>query len=139
MEPKLCTHGKGAFDCAACIAIVKQEAEYEAAAAADLGSSRRAEPTCVLGAAVHVEPEQHDANKKYTEAVVVAAKMCAEIVKGQACYICTQAVHWRTRGRPRARMRVCGDRERYVSGVPTGATGVVHISVPGGAGQDFGR
>ena len=27
VEPKLCTHGKGAFDCAACIAIVKREAE----------------------------------------------------------------------------------------------------------------
>ena len=35
VEPKLCTHGKGAFDCAACIAIVKQEAEAEAAAAAE--------------------------------------------------------------------------------------------------------
>ena len=32
VEPKLCTHGKGAFDCAACIAIVKREAEAEAEA-----------------------------------------------------------------------------------------------------------
>ena len=31
-------------------------------------------------------------NKKYTEAVVVAAA-CAEDTKGQACYICTQALH----------------------------------------------
>ncbi|CAH0365818.1 unnamed protein product [Pelagomonas calceolata] len=125
VEPKLCTHGKGAFDCAACIAIVKREAEAEAEVAA--AERRRAEPACVLEAAVHVEPEQHDANKKYTEAVVVAAKTCAEDVKGQTCYICTQAVHWRTK-EGLVRACACGDRERYVSGVPTGATGVVHIS-----------
>ena len=29
VEPKLCAHGKGAFDCAACIAIIKREDEYE--------------------------------------------------------------------------------------------------------------
>ena len=28
-EPKICAHGKGAFDCAACAKIVKQEDEYE--------------------------------------------------------------------------------------------------------------
>ncbi len=96
VEPKLCAHGKGAFDCAACIAIVKREAEAEAAAKAVVTVKER-EPACVLEAEVHVEPEQHDANKKYTEAVVVATKTCAEDVKGQTCYICTQAVHWRTK------------------------------------------
>ena len=126
VEPKLCTHGKGAFDCAACIAIVKQEAEAEAAAAAEALVKER-EPACVLEAEVHVEPEQHNANKKYTEAVVVAAKTCAEYAKGQTCYICAQAVHWRTK-EGLVRACACGDRERYVSGVPTGATGVVHIS-----------
>ncbi len=98
MEPKLCAHGKGAFDCAACIAIVKQEDEYEAAAAAAAAVPvEEREPACVLEAEVHVEPEQHDANKKYTEALSVAAEACAEAAKGQTCYICTQAVHWRTK------------------------------------------
>ena len=129
VDPKLCAHGKGALDCAACIAIVKREAEAEAAAEAEVAAAerRRAEPACVLEAEVHVEPEQHNANKKYTEAVVVAAKTCAEYAKGQTCYICAQAVHWRTK-EGLVRACACGDRERYVSGVPTGATGVVHIS-----------
>ena len=33
--------------------------------------------------------EQYNANKKYAEAVVVAAEACAEDTKGQTCYICT--------------------------------------------------
>ena len=78
VEPKLCAHGKGAFDCAACIAIVKREAEAEAAAEA-------------------ADEEQYNANTKYTEAVVVATKTCAEDAKGQTCYICTQALHWETK------------------------------------------
>ena len=36
--------------------------------------------------------EQYNANKKYSEAVAVAAEKCAEDVKGQTCYICTQAL-----------------------------------------------
>ena len=40
--------------------------------------------------------EQYHANKKYTEAVTVAAKACAEDTKGQTCYICTEAVHRHT-------------------------------------------
>ena len=115
VEPKLCAHGKGAFDCAACIAIVKREAEAEAAAKAVVTVKER-EPACVLEAEVHVEPEQHDANKKYTEAVVVATKTCAEDVKGQTCYICTQAVHWRTK---EVLVRMCACR---------GTAGVAHVS-----------
>jgi len=41
--------------------------------------------------------EQYNANKRYTEAVAVAAEACAEDTKGQTCYICTQALHWKTR------------------------------------------
>ena len=32
--------------------------------------------------------EQYNANKKYAEAVAVAADKCAEDTKGQTCYIC---------------------------------------------------
>ena len=41
--------------------------------------------------------EQYNANKKYKEAVAVAAEACAEDTKGQACYICTEAVHRHTK------------------------------------------
>ena len=41
--------------------------------------------------------EQYNANIKYTEAVAVAAEECADDTKGQTCYICTQAVHWKTK------------------------------------------
>ena len=41
--------------------------------------------------------EQYNANQKYAEAVVVAAEACAEDTKGQTCYICTQALHWKTK------------------------------------------
>ena len=37
--------------------------------------------------------EQYNANTKYAESVVVAAKACAEDTKGQTCYICLEAVH----------------------------------------------
>ena len=30
-------------------------------------------------------------------AVAVAAEKCAEDTKGQTCYICTQALHWKTK------------------------------------------
>ena len=36
---------------------------------------------------------------------MVAAKTCAEDAKGQACYVrCTQALHWKTKEGPRARV-----------------------------------
>ena len=41
--------------------------------------------------------EQYNANQKYTAAVAVAAEACAEDTKGQTCYICTQALHWKTK------------------------------------------
>ena len=41
--------------------------------------------------------EQYNANEKYSEAVAVAAEACADDTKGQACYICTQALHWKTK------------------------------------------
>jgi len=41
--------------------------------------------------------EQYNANKKYAEAVSVAAEACADATKGQTCYICTQALHWKTK------------------------------------------
>ena len=41
--------------------------------------------------------EQYNANTKYTEAVAVAVAKCAEDTKGQTCYICTQALHWKTK------------------------------------------
>ena len=41
--------------------------------------------------------EQYHADKKYKEAVAVAVEACAEDTKGQTCYICTQALHWKTK------------------------------------------
>jgi hypothetical protein len=60
--------------------------------------------------------EQYNANKKYAEAVAVAAEECAEDTKGQTCYICTQALHWRT-------------KERLVRGCSCrGTAGFAHVS-----------
>ena len=41
--------------------------------------------------------EQFHANEKYAAAVTVAAEACAEDTKGQTCYICTEALHWKTK------------------------------------------
>ena len=41
--------------------------------------------------------EQYYADKKYKEAVAVAVEKCAADTKGQTCYICTQALHWKTK------------------------------------------
>ena len=60
--------------------------------------------------------EQHNANKKYTEAVAVAAEACAEDTKGQTCYICTQALHWKTK---EGLVRGCSCR---------GTAGFAHVS-----------
>ncbi len=60
--------------------------------------------------------EQYNANKKYTEAVAVAAEACAEDTKGQTCYICTQALHWKTK---EGLVRGCSCR---------GTVGFVHVS-----------
>ena len=60
--------------------------------------------------------EQFYANKKYTEAVAVAAEACAEDTRGQTCYICTQALHWKTK---EGLVRGCACR---------GTAGFAHVS-----------
>jgi len=60
--------------------------------------------------------EQYNANKKYAEAVAVAAEECAEDTKGQTCYICTQALHWKTK---EGLVRMCACR---------GTAGFAHVS-----------
>ena len=60
--------------------------------------------------------EQYNANTKYTEAVSVAAEACAEDTKGQTCYICTQALHWKTK---EGLVRGCACR---------GTAGFAHVS-----------
>ncbi len=60
--------------------------------------------------------EQYNANTKYTEAVAAAAKKCAEDTKGQTCYICTQALHWKTK---EGLVRGCACR---------GTAGFAHVS-----------
>ena len=60
--------------------------------------------------------EQYNTNKKYTEAVSVAATACAEDTKGQTCFICTQALHWKTK---EGLVRGCACR---------GTAGVAHVS-----------
>ena len=60
--------------------------------------------------------EQYNANKRYAEAVSVAAEACAEDTKGQTCYICTQALHWKTK---EGLVRMCACR---------GTAGFAHVS-----------
>ncbi len=60
--------------------------------------------------------EQYNANKRYTEAVAVAAEKCADDTKGQTCYICTQALHWKTK---EGLVRMCSCR---------GTAGFAHVS-----------
>jgi tetratricopeptide (TPR) repeat protein len=60
--------------------------------------------------------EQYYANNKYAEAVTVAAEACADDTKGQTCYICTQALHWKTK---EGLVRMCSCR---------GTAGFAHVS-----------
>jgi hypothetical protein len=60
--------------------------------------------------------EQYNADKKYKEAVAEAVEACAEDVKGQTCFICTQALHWKTK---EGLVRGCACR---------GTAGVAHVS-----------
>ena len=60
--------------------------------------------------------EQYNANTKYTAAVAVAAEACADDTKGQTCYICTQALHWKTK---EGLVRGCSCR---------GTAGFAHVS-----------
>ena len=68
--------------------------------------------------------EQYHANTKYAEAVAVAAEACAEDTKGQTCYICTEAVHRRTK---EGLVRGCACR---------GTAGVAHVSCLAGQASD---
>ena len=60
--------------------------------------------------------EQYNANTKYTEAAAVAVEKCADDTKGQTCYICTQALHWKTK---EGLVRMCACR---------GTAGFAHVS-----------
>ena len=60
--------------------------------------------------------EQYHADKKYKEAVAVAVEKCADDTKGQTCYICTQALHWKTK---EGLVRGCACR---------GTSGFAHVS-----------
>jgi glyceraldehyde-3-phosphate dehydrogenase/erythrose-4-phosphate dehydrogenase len=60
--------------------------------------------------------EQYHADKKYKEAVAEAVEACAEDTKGQTCYICTQALHWKTK---EGLVRGCSCR---------GTAGFAHVS-----------
>ncbi|CAH0367994.1 unnamed protein product [Pelagomonas calceolata] len=60
--------------------------------------------------------EEYHAEKKYKEAVAVAAEKYADDTKGQTCFICTQALHWKTK---EGLVRGCSCR---------GTAGVVHVS-----------
>ena len=60
--------------------------------------------------------EQYHANKNYAEAVGAAAEACAEDTKGQTCFICTQALHWKTK---EGLVRMCSCR---------GTAGIAHVS-----------
>ena len=60
--------------------------------------------------------EQYHADKKCEEAVAVAVEACADDTKGQTCYICTEAVHWKTK---EGRVRGCSCR---------GTAGFAHVS-----------
>ena len=61
-------------------------------------------------------PEEMYAEKKYKEAVAEALEKCAEDTKGQTCYICTQALHWKTK---EGLVRMCACR---------GTAGFAHVS-----------
>ena len=60
--------------------------------------------------------EQYNADKKYKEFVAVAVEKCAADTKGQTCYICTEAVHWKTK---EGLVRGCACR---------GTSGCAHVS-----------
>ena len=67
--------------------------------------------------------EQYHADNKNKEAVKVAAEACAADTKGQTCYICTEAVHWKAK-EGLVRGCACGDQD----GVSSPELGVAHAS-----------
>jgi tetratricopeptide (TPR) repeat protein len=60
--------------------------------------------------------EQCHAEKQYKDAVAVAVAKCADDTKGQTCYICTEALHWKTK---EGLVRMCACR---------GTAGFAHVS-----------
>ena len=60
--------------------------------------------------------EPYHAEKKYKELLAEAAEKCADDTAGQTCYICTQAVHWKTK---EGLVRMCACR---------GTAGIAHVS-----------
>ena len=56
------------------------------------------------------------AAQKSNEAVAVAVEKCADDTKGQTCYICTEALHWKTK---EGLVRMCACR---------GTSGFAHVS-----------
>ena len=60
--------------------------------------------------------EQYYADKKYKEALAEAVEACADDTKGQTCFICTQALHWKTK---EGLVRMCACR---------GTAGLAHVS-----------
>ena len=60
--------------------------------------------------------EQCNAEKRHKDAVAVAVAKCADDTKGQTCYICTQALHWKTK---EGLVRMCACR---------GTAGFAHVS-----------
>ena len=60
--------------------------------------------------------EQYHADKKAKEAVAEAVEECADDTKGQTCFICTQAIHWKTK---EGLVRGCSCR---------GTAGFAHVS-----------
>jgi len=62
------------------------------------------------------DAEQYHADQKYKGVVIAAAKACADDTKGQTCYICTEAKHWKTK---ESLVRMCACR---------GTAGFAHVS-----------
>jgi tetratricopeptide (TPR) repeat protein len=60
--------------------------------------------------------EQYYADKKCVEAITLAVEECADDTKGQTCYICTEALHWKTK---EGLVRGCACR---------GTAGFAHVS-----------
>ena len=60
--------------------------------------------------------EQYYADKKCAEAIAVAVEECADDTEGQTCFICTEALHWKTN---EGLVRGCACR---------GTAGFVHVS-----------
>ena len=65
---------------------------------------------------MNTEQEQHHADKNYKAVVAAAVEACADDTQGQTCYICTEAVHWKTKD---GLVRGCACR---------GTAGFAHVS-----------